>query len=97
MKELMKAVAVTGKEEISIIKMNRPVPNPGQILVKIRACALCTYEQRVYRGTKKMSLPFVGGHEFTGVIAGIGSDIDAENYKLGTKVAVRIIYKCGKC
>ncbi len=97
MREKMKAVAVVGKGKIDIIEMTKPVPKSEQILVKIRACALCTYEQRVYNGIKEMPLPFVGGHEFTGVIDGIGSEIDSENYKIGTKVAVRILYKCGSC
>ncbi len=97
MREMMKAVAVVGKKKISIIEMKKPVPKPEQILVKIKACAICTYEQRAYGGIKKMPLPFVGGHEFTGVIDGIGSEIDPENYKTGTKVAVRILYRCGSC
>ena len=97
MRDMMKAVAVVGREEINIIEMTKPVPKQGQILVKVKACALCTYEQRVYNGTKKMPLPFVGGHEFTGVIDQVGSGIDPESYKIGTKVAVRVLYKCGSC
>lgn len=97
MGEKMKAVAVVDKEKIDIIDIARPSPERGQVLVKIKACALCTYEQRVYLGVSKRPLPFVGGHEITGEIAQIGRDVDPEKFKIGAKVAVRILYKCGSC
>jgi len=97
MSEKMKAVAVTGERKVEIIEITKPIPKPQQVLIKMKACALCTYEQRVYKNASKMSLPFIGGHEITGEIAQIGSDINAEKYKIGTKVAARIIYKCGTC
>ena len=40
MRDMMKAVAVVGREEINIIEMTKPVPKQGQILVKVKACAL---------------------------------------------------------
>lgn len=97
MNEKIKAVAVTKEKKVEIIEITKPVHKPDQVLIKIKACGLCTYEQRVYSGVSKMSLPFIGGHEITGEIAEIGKDIDAEKYKIGTKVAVRILYKCGSC
>lgn len=95
--EKMKAVAITGEKIVEIIEITKPIPKPEQILIKMKACALCTYEQRVYKGASKMSLPFIGGHEITGEIEQIGSNVDAGKYKIGSKVAARIIYKCGSC
>lgn len=95
--EKMKAVAVTGEKKVEIIEIAKPIPKPNQILISIKACALCTYEQRIYNGVKKMKLPFIGGHEIAGEIAQVGSEIDSAKYKSGAKVAARIIYKCGSC
>ncbi len=97
MNEKIKAVAVTNEKKVEIIEINKPILKPNQVLVKVKACALCTYEQRVYTGVKKMPLPFIGGHEIAGEIEQIGSDVDSSKYKQGTKVAGRILYKCGVC
>jgi threonine dehydrogenase-like Zn-dependent dehydrogenase len=93
----MKAVAVTSEKKIEIIEINKPAIKPNQVLVKIKACALCTYEQRVYTGVKKFPLPFIGGHEIAGEIVQAGSNVDVSIYKPGTRVAARILYKCGVC
>lgn len=97
MSEKMKAVAVVETGKINLIDITKPVPGPGQVLIKIRACALCTYEQRVYLGISRMSLPFVGGHEIAGEIAQVGPGVNPEIYCIGKKAAARIIYKCGSC
>ena len=93
----MKAVAVSGHKKIDIIEITKPAPKPNQLLIKIKSCALCTYEQRVYSGVSEMPLPFIGGHEISGEISEIGGEIDADTYKIGTKVTARILYKCGTC
>ena len=97
MSEKMKAVAIVEKKKVELINLTKPIPKSNQVLIKIKACALCTHEQRVYLGISKMPLPFIGGHEITGEIAQIGMDVDAKKYKVGSKVAVRILYKCGSC
>ena len=43
MAEKMKAVAVTGEKKAEVIEMTKPAPGPEQILIKVKACALCTY------------------------------------------------------
>ena len=97
MAEKMKAVAVTGERKAEVIEMTKPAPGPEQILIKVKACALCTYEQRVYKNASKMSLPFVGGHEISGEIAEVGGGVDPEKYKIGSRAAARVIYRCGTC
>lgn len=97
MSKKMKAVAIVEKKKVELINITKPMPKSNQVLIRIKACALCTYEQRAYLGVSKMPLPFIGGHEATGEIAQIGSAVDAKKYKIGSKVAVRILYKCGSC
>lgn len=97
MKEMMNAVAVTGERKVEIIDMDKPTPKPGQILIQIKACALCTWEQRVYTGVSKQQLPLVGGHEIAGEIVQLGGDVDPRTFKIGNRVAVRILNRCGAC
>lgn len=96
MSETMKVVAITQKETIEIRQIARPEPDADSVLIQIDACALCTWEQRVY-ATGKFSMPFLGGHEVVGKIAAIGERINPEEYKIGAPVAVRMINSCGVC
>jgi len=66
MNECMKAVAITGERRVEILSMRIPRPKPNEVLINIRACALCTWEQRVFKGEKKTPLPLIGGHEIAG-------------------------------
>jgi L-iditol 2-dehydrogenase len=45
------------------------------VLVRVRATALCTWEQRTYAGVQDIKTPFVGGHETSGVVAAIGEGV----------------------
>src|SRR5215208_6984236 len=52
-----------------------PLPGPGQVLVRVKATALCTWEQRTYLGIQDVKTPFVGGHETAGVVAAVGEGV----------------------
>jgi L-iditol 2-dehydrogenase len=93
----MKVVAITGERKTGIFEIDRPVLGPGQVLIRIKACALCTFEQRVFVREVKFSLPWVGGHECAGVIEEIGSNVDPGMYKIGAKAAPRTLNSCGEC
>lgn len=93
----MKVVAITGPHKTGIFEIDKPIPGSGQVLIRIHACALCTFEQRMFTQETKKALPYVGGHEFAGVIEELGSDVEQSDYPLGTKVAVRGLRSCGTC
>jgi L-iditol 2-dehydrogenase len=75
-----------------------PLPRPGrrQVLVKIAAAALCTWEQRVYAGIDTWSYPLVGGHEFAGQVTAIGPEV-SQPLAVGDQVAVSGLRRCGEC
>ena len=62
-------------KEIIFEQVPIPTPGPGQALVQVKACAVCTWEQRVYAGTDKSSYPLLGGHEVSGVLVEVGSGV----------------------
>ena len=97
MTDKMKAAAIIGEREIEILEVKKPVPKAGEVLINIKACALCTFEQRTYLGIVDMPLPFVGGHEISGVIEAIGEGVDKEEFPIGQRVAVRAFDSCGRC
>ncbi len=93
----MKVVAFTDVKKSEIIEIDTPIPKENQVLVRIHACALCTFEQRIFTGAVKKALPYVGGHECAGVIEKLGEGVNSEDYPIGKKVAVRILQSCGAC
>jgi len=97
MSEKMKVIAITGERRTEVREVKKPVPGPGQVLMHITACALCTWEQRAYTQVAQMPLPFVGGHEVAGEIAAIGERVDPKEFPIGRKITARLIHVCGKC
>lgn len=93
----MKVSVFTDVGRIEFVECETPKPSAGQVLVKISACALCTWEQRVYTGAKKISFPFVGGHEIAGTIAALGEKIDQTRWRIGQAVAVGLLTACNEC
>jgi L-iditol 2-dehydrogenase len=87
---------ITGPNAIRMEEV--PVPEIGrsQVLVRMRAAALCTWEQRTYAGIDTYSYPLVGGHENSGVVVAVGADVELQ-IKEGDQVALSGLKRCGQC
>jgi len=74
-----------------------PIPEPGpkQALVKVKACALCTWEQRSFTGEEPF-YPLSSGHEVSGELVRIGSEIST-GAQLGDRVVAAMLTRCGHC
>ncbi|NJL70667.1 MAG: alcohol dehydrogenase catalytic domain-containing protein [Candidatus Competibacteraceae bacterium] len=62
----------------------------------MRACGVCTWEQRVYAGVDQKFYPLLGGHETSGVVVEIGDGV-VGHFELGDHVAVSTLFRCGRC
>jgi len=93
----MKTVVFTDIEKIEVQEWPVPEVPDDKILIKVDACAICTWEQRVYTGIKKVDFPFIGGHEISGTILKTGSNINKQAWKTGTKVVVGVNLVCRNC
>ncbi len=74
-----------------------PALRPDYVRVRVRACALCTWEQRVFSGLDSYAFPFVGGHEFAGYVEEIGPEVSVPGLNVGDLVAVAALKRCGQC
>jgi threonine dehydrogenase-like Zn-dependent dehydrogenase len=86
----------TAPRQIEFEELPVPDPGPDEVLVKVHACAICTWEKRAYTGADTRFYPLVGGHEIAGVVAAIGSRA-GEGLAVGDRVAVSGLTRCGKC
>jgi threonine dehydrogenase-like Zn-dependent dehydrogenase len=87
---------ISGPCTIEFEHVEVPEPGPRQVLVRVAAAALCTWEQRVFAGIDSWSYPLVGGHEFAGDVVKIGPGV-AQPLNTGDLVAVAGIRRCGEC
>jgi alcohol dehydrogenase, propanol-preferring len=74
-----------------------PEPGPGQVLVQVRACAVCRTDLHVVDGElPQPKLPLVPGHEIVGVISASGEG--GERFKVGDRVGIPWLgWTCGAC
>lgn len=97
MKNTCKAAVFTGKEKIEVRNITKPKPKSNEVLVEMKMCALCTWEQRVYQGVNKVEFPFIGGHEQAGTIVELGPDIDKALWDVGDDVVIGLLTSCEEC
>ena len=84
-KGTMKAVIFKAPHQIAV--EDRPIPEikePTDVIVKVIYSALCGSELHVFRGHQPSPTGFIMGHEFTGTVEEIGSDV--KNFKKGDQL-----------
>lgn len=74
-----------------------PHPGPGQLLVKVAACAVCRTDLHVVDGElREPKLPLVPGHEIVGRIEEIGEGVG--DFQIGVRVGIPWLgWTCGEC
>lgn len=75
----------------------RPTPGPGQVLVRVDACAVCRTDLHVADGDlPDPKLPLVLGHEIVGRIEALGEGV--ERFGVGDRIGVPWLgWTCGTC
>lgn len=93
----MKAVNLLKPWDISVIEREKPVPGPGEALIRIMSAGICGSDIGAFRGTNNLvSYPRVIGHELAGIVESIPED-NAKGLKVGDKVIVDPYLYCGHC
>jgi len=94
----MQAVLFYAPGDIRFDEIPRPRPGPGEILVEIRAALTCGTDLKTYKRGHPViikQVPAVFGHEFSGLIAGLGAGV--EGWSLGQRVVAANSAPCGHC
>jgi threonine dehydrogenase-like Zn-dependent dehydrogenase len=90
----MRAGVLVAPLSLELRSFRVPRPGPGQVLVRVRATALCTWEQRTYQGIQEIKMPFVGGHETAGVVVALGDGVNVLH--IGDRVTLGPV-ACDEC
>jgi (R,R)-butanediol dehydrogenase/meso-butanediol dehydrogenase/diacetyl reductase len=103
----MKAAVWYKKEDIRVEDINEPVPGPGQVKIKIKACGICGSDLHEFRQgpfiipakphplTGQTGGPVVLGHEFSAEVVEPGPDVIGFNS--GDRVTVNALITCNEC
>ena len=92
----MRAGAILDKGKAGVLQREDPQPKRGEILIRVKYCALCTHEQRVFLGITHPQLPYISGHEISGVVEQCGEGT-VEHWMPGEWVTARTLFSCGLC
>ena len=79
--------------QIEDIKLKKPAS--GEVLVDVKACAICHSDISYAEGAWGGTLPAVYGHEAAGIVQAVGKGVT--NVKPGDHVVVTLIRSCGEC
>lgn len=93
----MKAMVMSKPGDVKVTEIPCPEPKPNQVLIKIMVAGICTNDVRDYKGDCNYSYPRIGGHEFAGTIAKVGSDVNPDHFHVGQNVVKYIIEDCKEC
>ena len=105
---LMKAARWHGKQDMRFEHIEKPKPRRDEALIEVKRCGICGTDLHEYvHGAQTLWVdkphpltghmgPLVMGHEFSGVIAELGDDLDPK-WKVGDRVCIMPLLHCGKC
>jgi threonine dehydrogenase-like Zn-dependent dehydrogenase len=91
----MKAAVYKGVRNVVVEDRPKPVPGPGQAVVKVEYVGICGTDVHSYMYEGIISPPTVFGHETVGVVAELGPGVTS--CKVGDRVAVGPPGNCGVC
>jgi len=105
-KKTMRALVVYGANDYRY-EPEFPMPEcgPDDIILKTEGCGVCASDVKCWHGAESywgsadrapwVKAPFIPGHEFLGVIAEVGANV--EGWKVGDRVTIEQIAPCNEC
>ncbi|WP_100443978.1 zinc-dependent alcohol dehydrogenase family protein [Glycomyces xiaoerkulensis] len=92
----MRAVVFDEAGELARVDRPEPAPGPKEVVVETAAVGVCGTDTHVFDGEFEGTVyPLVPGHEATGVVVAVGSEVTT--LSSGDHVAVNPSTTCGEC
>lgn len=82
---------------LKLADLPRPVPQTGELLIKVTACGICRTDLHVAEGDLEQRLkPAIPGHQVVGVVEDFGDEV--AGFERGQRVGVAWLHStCGVC
>jgi D-arabinose 1-dehydrogenase-like Zn-dependent alcohol dehydrogenase len=95
----IQGVYLPGNSEAHVKEWDIPEPKGDEVLIEVKAAALCKSDMSIYHGTPLIpgypSGTFITGHEPSGIVSKVGPC--AKYLKEGDRVALIAFIGCGNC
>jgi len=78
--------------KITIAKRTEPQPESNEVLIRVNCAGVCGTDIAIFSGEYDVPLPLVLGHEFTGEISAVGSEVPKD--LIGKRVTAEINNTC---
>jgi threonine dehydrogenase-like Zn-dependent dehydrogenase len=91
----MRAAVFLGEGKIELREVERPVPGPGEAVVRITLTTICGTDVHILKGEYPVKPGLVVGHEPVGRIEALG--VGVTGFEPGERVIVGAITPCGQC
>ncbi len=97
----MRALVLVAPHRAEVWSVPQPEPGPGQVVVDVERVGLCGTDVELFTGEMSYlrsgatTYPVRPGHEWSGVVTGVASDVDGD--WLGRRVTGDTMIGCGRC
>lgn len=91
----MKVLDLMKVGELVLEERETPVPGKGEVLLKVRACGICSSDEARIFTTGTYHFPTVPGHEFAGEVVKVGEGVDGS--LIGKRASVFPLLPCKQC
>lgn len=95
---MSRAIVVDEPGVHRLVEGERPVPGPGEVLVKVAAAGICLSDREVYHGRRDpgyVRYPVTPGHEWAGTVEAVGGGVDPA--LVGRRTVAEGFRTCGVC
>jgi threonine dehydrogenase-like Zn-dependent dehydrogenase len=91
----MQAAVFVDKGKIELREVPKPVPGPGQALLKVTLTTICGTDVHILKGEYPVKPGLIVGHEPVGRIEALGPGVTG--FAVGDRAIVGAITPCGQC
>jgi len=91
----MKAIVYEAPGEVAYTDVPDPKVGPDDVLITVKACGICGTDLHIYEGEFISQFPLIPGHEFSGIVEEVGSQVT--HVKPGDRVTVDNAHYCREC
>ncbi len=98
----MKGIKFLGQDRTEVGRFPDPEPGDGEVVVRMKASALCRSDLYLFHGSSVLDRPSTGasaipGHEACGVVERVGRGAEERGIRVGDRVAIYLAVGCGNC
>jgi 2-desacetyl-2-hydroxyethyl bacteriochlorophyllide A dehydrogenase len=91
----MLAGQITEPGRAAVITAPEPAVGPDDVLIAVHAAGICGTDLHIFKGEYEARYPLIPGHEFSGIVAAVGSNVT--RFRVGDRVTADPNIPCNRC